>query len=275
MSKKKMVIKAKLLRKESDFKMNNCIVEKSVPLTHKEFEELKNSPLRDNDVIAENAEIMYCDDEGNYHCLLIFDKEQGDGLIVESEGCSYARYAQYVPNAKLLYQDFARSHLHEIRLCCPLEITQYIEETDEIEILDNSQMAQYADEINRGIEKNNLPEEKERGLMHWYSDGELDDKVYSAYCTAEVINGELTGVVTAEIFGELSDEEMEKFTRYCSGQLSDGWGESLEQKGIRTGIGEVFVSFWSSSDDWRLLPESDYLDGIDSQSEDMGMGEMS
>lgn len=271
MSKEKLIIKANLLRKEADFKMNKCIVEKAVPLTHKEFEELKNYPMRDNDVIAENVDVMYCDSGGNYHCLLLFDKEQGDGLLIDSEGYYYARYAQYVPNAKLLYQDFTRSHLHEIRLCCPLEITQYIEDTDEIEVLDNSQMAQYADEINCGIEKNNLPEEKERGLMHWYSDGRLDDKIYSAHCSAEVINGELTGVVTAKIFGELSDDEMERFTRYCSGQLSDGWGESLEQKDIRTSIGDVNVSFWNSSDDWRLLPKSDYLDGNDSQSEDMEM----
>ena len=38
------------------------------------------------------------------NCLLIYDEEQGDGLLIESEGTSYARYAQYIPRAKELVE---------------------------------------------------------------------------------------------------------------------------------------------------------------------------
>ena len=131
--------------------------------------------------------------------------------------------------------------------------------------------------INIGIRENDLPEEQERGLMHWYhpegDDDELENKIYSAHCSVEVIEGELTGVITAKVVGELSDEAMAKFIRYCSGQLSDGWGESLEQKYLKTDSGEVNVSFWNDGDDWQLLPERDYLDSL-VQNEDMGMGGM-
>ena len=51
---------------------------------------------------------MYCDSDDNYHCLLIYDKEQGDGLLIESEGTAYARYAQYISGAKELVE----SHLY-------------------------------------------------------------------------------------------------------------------------------------------------------------------
>lgn len=37
-------------------------------------------------------------------CLLVYDEEQGDGLIIESEGTSYARYSQYIPGAKELVE---------------------------------------------------------------------------------------------------------------------------------------------------------------------------
>ena len=66
---------------------------------------------------------------------------------------------------------------------------------------------------------------------------------------------------------------MTKFINYCSGQLSDGWGESLEQKYLKTDMGEINVSFWNDSDDWRLMPEREYPDSL-KHGEDMGMGGM-
>ncbi len=74
---------------------------------------MKSHPLRDNALIAENAEMMFCDSDDNYHCLLIYNEEQGDGLLIESEGASYARYAQYIPRAKELVE---RQQSHEISL---------------------------------------------------------------------------------------------------------------------------------------------------------------
>ena len=91
----KMIINANLIRKESEFRTKSCVVEKAIAVSHAEFDDLKRHPLRDNELIAEND---------NYHCLLIYDEEQGDGLLIESEGTSYARYAQYIPRAKELVE---------------------------------------------------------------------------------------------------------------------------------------------------------------------------
>ena len=102
--KEKLIINTNLLRKESEFRTKSCVVEKAIAVSNAEFENLKRHPLRDNRLIAENVDIMYCDNDDKYHCLLVYDEEQGDGLIIESEGTSYARYSQYIPRAKELVE---------------------------------------------------------------------------------------------------------------------------------------------------------------------------
>jgi len=54
---------------------------------------------------------MYCDKNNIYHCLFIYDKEQGDGIIAEVEEANYLCYSQYIPNAKLLYENYVNSYL--------------------------------------------------------------------------------------------------------------------------------------------------------------------
>ena len=261
----KLVLNTSLERKPTELAVKGCIIEKAIPVNHRRFEDITRAPLRDEPLIAENKDIMYFESKYNmYHCLLIYDKDFGDGIVVNSEGSDYARYAQYVPQAKVIYEQHRSNHINELRLCCPIEIYQHIEDYPRDNcILDNADMAGYADDINAFIYENDLPAEHERGLMHWYHpkgpDDEIAEKVYSAHCTVEVINGELTGVITAKIIGELSDESMERFTDYCVGQLSDGWGESLEQKYMRTENGEINISFWSDDEAWALVPEDEYL----------------
>jgi hypothetical protein len=260
----KLVLNTSLERKPTEFAVKGSIIEKAVPVSHSKFKALANAPLQDEPLIAKYSDVMYADSNGMCHCILIYDKDFGDGIVINSEGSSYARYAQYIPQAKTIYDQYRATHLNEIRLCCPIEIYQHIEDYPRDNcILDNVDMAGYVDDINAFIYENDLPAEHERGLMHWYHpegpDDEIAEKVYSAHCTVEVINGELTGVITAKIIGELSDESMERFTDYCIGQLSDGWGESLEQKYMRTENGEINISFWSDDDSWNLVPEDEYL----------------
>ncbi len=100
----KLMIHANLLRKESEFRTQKCIVEKAIAISHADFDELKRHPLRDNALISKNVDLMYCDKDDNYHCLLVYDSQDGDGLLIESEGTSYARYAQYISGAKELVE---------------------------------------------------------------------------------------------------------------------------------------------------------------------------
>ena len=261
----KLVLNTFLETKLTGFDVKRCIIEKAIAVRHKKFEDISRFPFSHEPLIAANKDIMYFDRKGNkYHCILIYDIDYGDGIVIEAEGNDYAQYAQYVPQAKTIYEQYRATHLNELRFCCPIEIYQHIKDYPKDNcILDNTDMVGYADDINAFIYENDLPAEHERGLMHWYHpegpDDEIAEKVQSAHCTVEVINGELTGAITAKIIGELSDESMAKFTDYCVGQLSDGWGESLEQKYMRTEIGEINISFWSDDEAWALVPEDEYL----------------
>lgn len=52
--------------------------------------------------IDQNKERMYVDENNVYHCLLVLGENQDDGILIESEGSSYARYSSFIPNARQL-----------------------------------------------------------------------------------------------------------------------------------------------------------------------------
>ena len=83
---------ANLIRKPdtSDFNARPCVVEKWIPLSHWSFEQIKQNPLQDLDVIKAYRDIMFCDNEAN-HCIMLLDGFGNDGILVESEGYDYPR----------------------------------------------------------------------------------------------------------------------------------------------------------------------------------------
>jgi len=86
-----------------------------------------------------------------------------------------------------------------MKFYCPLEISRVPEcwSDEEYEKISSYEASAYKSEINHFISDFNLPEEKERGLMHWYDRGNsVDRKVFSAFMSVEEHNGELVGVVT-------------------------------------------------------------------------------
>ncbi len=176
----KLIINTNLLRKEPEFKTYTCVVEKAVPVPTEEFERLKHAPMCNNDLISENLNSMWYGN-GVHHCLLIYDKQQGDGLLIESEGAPYARHAQFIPNAKLLYENHMQTHLQELKFCCPLEINREPEcwYDEEYEKISSYEASAYESEINRFIEDFTMSEEKERGLMHWYGRAIQSTKRYA------------------------------------------------------------------------------------------------
>ena len=172
----------------------------------------------------------------------------------------------------------------EMKLYCPLEIQAepQIYETDwdapyedDLEVIPSSCACGCEDEINAAIEKYSEPEEEHRGLMIYYDESSpVNEKVVSAFPSVEVRNGELVGVLTCQVTEPLTDSEMAEFKDWWSGQAADGFGESLEQKEIRTdSFGTIYVSFWNSSDSWQIEVEmSDETNDIEEEeSFDMSM----
>lgn len=91
--------------------------------------------------------------------------------------------------------------------------------------LTGQELMEYEASIREAIRENQMPEEKERGLMRWYdkTDG-VNGKVQSVVFDVESRNGQLWGVARCQVDGTLSPEEKEILADYISGQASDGWG---------------------------------------------------
>lgn len=140
------------------------------------------------------------------------------------------------------------------------------------EDLSAGEVLEYEDEILAHIQKEKLPDEGERGLAV-YLDDDLSQKVYSINPSVEEWNGELWGVTEVQTHGSLSAPELVELTEWLSSQFSDGWGEGLEQREIKIDDGELYLSFWDSSDRFFIKPE-DELKGSQSFGFGMTMGVM-
>ncbi|MBS5784354.1 MAG: hypothetical protein KID04_15950 [Clostridium sp.] len=101
-------MKAIFERKPSDFDLRSFEVSKLIRLSAEVFEDMLQKPMRDYAFIQENIEHMHCDSSGMYHCLLLTGEGRNDGLLVESEGYGYCRYASYVPNISGLITPVSR-----------------------------------------------------------------------------------------------------------------------------------------------------------------------
>ena len=153
--------------------------------------------------------------------------------------------------------------LETLKLYMPLiadlyERNEYGEFDDSSMLLEGSELRGYETQITAALVKNQMPEETERGIMHWYHETDsVNTKVRSAVFTVNSRAGELWGVAECRVAGELSDTEMDTLKEFITGQASDGWGEGFEQREIFTDDNDkLYVHFWNS-DDWGIQTEQE------------------
>lgn len=94
-----MKFKANFQYKPNNFQMDDCQIEKVIDLSAKEFAALMTNPLRDHPAVAANKDYMYSE-SGVMHCLLAMERGGSDGLLIESEGYDFPRYAAFVPGIR-------------------------------------------------------------------------------------------------------------------------------------------------------------------------------
>ena len=86
-------------------------VAKAIELTEAQYQYFISHMLEDMPFIAANCDLTGCDEKGVNHCLLVYDRKRQDGILVDCQGCDYARYAAYVPDRKQLdLRDVAVDH---------------------------------------------------------------------------------------------------------------------------------------------------------------------
>lgn len=325
----KLILNANMICKSSGFRPQKCTVEKVIEVSGTEFQHFIEAPTLRNYYLPQYKKLMGFYDD-TYHGVLFVNEENGDGLLVNSEGADYARYSQYIPNAREIirqheqtasmselaehlaswvsgcisdaensqnfnipFEEFlrapdtkealckcfcealksypeiesaeennniifvARKELTELKIYCPLKI-EIDDGNGYTEEVCSENYAGYDNEINDFIRDDLNSDENavERGLAAYLHDENLDKKVYSITPMVETRGGNLYGVAVVQSYGELDKAETADLIGYISGQFSDGFGEGLEQRPIKLGEDEVYISLWNS-DDYYLKLESE------------------
>ncbi len=124
--------------------------------------------------------------------------------------------------------------------------------------MDGRELLEYEGDILLELIKQRMPEEAERGIMHWYDKNDtINEKVKSVVFTVEEREDKLWGVAECSVLGELSKTELDTLKEYITGQAADGWGESFEQQDIECNDGKLYVHLWSWDRDWEIKTEEE------------------
>lgn len=99
----KLILNANMICKSSGFRPQKCTVEKVIEVSCAEFQHFIEAPTLRNYYLPQYRSLMGFYDD-TYHGILFVNEENGDGLLVNSEGADYARYSQFIPNAREIIQ---------------------------------------------------------------------------------------------------------------------------------------------------------------------------
>lgn len=75
------------------------VIDKTIVIDKFLFECFIHNPLDDYEFIRDNVKLMYCDKNEVFHCLFVTSDSHDFGILVESEGYHYARFAAYLPKS--------------------------------------------------------------------------------------------------------------------------------------------------------------------------------
>lgn len=101
-----MIINVPMRSKQDRIKPIRCEVNCVVEIPYDEFIRFRDNPLKDYDFIKVHLDELEQKDNSTASCMLVIGKNQSDGILVDPQGYSYARYTAYIPNARgLLHQE--------------------------------------------------------------------------------------------------------------------------------------------------------------------------
>ncbi|MCQ4022847.1 DUF6329 domain-containing protein [Ruminococcus sp. zg-924] len=97
-----MILNIQLRNKMESWEYNRCQIDKTIELSHTEFEHFRRNTLADYDFIRNSLDDLPTTNDNTRHCIMLLDDGGDDGILVDPQGYDYARYSEYVPNARQL-----------------------------------------------------------------------------------------------------------------------------------------------------------------------------
>jgi len=95
-------MKINLIQKATEDELipkDEFVIEKMIILDKDLFECFIHNPLDDYEFIRNNVDLMFCERNGVFHCIFVTSDAHDFGILVDSEGYQYARYAAYLPKS--------------------------------------------------------------------------------------------------------------------------------------------------------------------------------
>ena len=93
-----MKINAILRCKETEYKPKQYEVSEVIVVSNAEFRDVMKNSLEDREYLSGR--------HGEDTCVLLLSNGGDDGILVDTEGCNYPRYATFIPKAKIIANEF-------------------------------------------------------------------------------------------------------------------------------------------------------------------------
>ena len=97
-----MILETSLQRKPSPMEIQRCLVVGTEYVSDGMFRSLKEGTISDCAFLEKWAGKLHGRPDGLVNCLLVLTDKADDGILIDSEGYNYPRYAAFISGAKLL-----------------------------------------------------------------------------------------------------------------------------------------------------------------------------
>lgn len=172
----------------------------------------------------------------------------------------YSDYNEVIEDINRMKMDISEA---KISFYCPL--TALLDEHGEYAPTTNYELSENHVAIENALKKEQLPVFGDMAECVGNQSG-LGEKIIYAVWGVEEINEELYGKIDCYLSETLNEEEIEKLRDVTGGQNSDGFGESFEQHPVTVDDGDLYISFWNSSNDYFLYTDSEMDEYLRQQS---------
>ena len=245
-----------------------------IPLTDNEGDDIRVKLYADSDIgnhllllLGENSTLA----DANTAAFAVANADEDIKQELE-QNLLYDQYSNMAEMLRDIREMTEQTGSVKVSFFCPLEGNIEDAEYGELMPVGNLFLKSYEWDIRELLEMEQASPEDE--MAQFYDDDEsIKAKLVSAVWTVDEYKEKLYGRIDCRFKEALPEDETEKFKEWLVGQCSDGFGEHFEQQPIRTEDGDLFVSFWNSSDSYFLCTE-DELDDCIEETQGMQLGGM-